>query len=787
MNPGNQHHRGMSMQGRYRNVGGGSGSGPALARSAPTSHSHSHNRSSWHQHSHNSHNQLNQHNQQYNNKEYPYRQGASARYHNGDSGVSSSSNPTVKDVYHGPNNANVAYKPPSHTNRVAQPPPTPSSQPSSSSHFTSDLTPNHRRPISPPLRINICGQDTSTMRGPLMNLSPTLSVNADLEYRRAPQTANQLSALSPNVSMQASPAYYRQSPLDTPEGRKSESPSRKRRRISRNAGVSGPNINVGVANGGPGPIGPGNLENHPVHHQQQQVHHQQPPGHHQQQQESTSSTQSPPLLSNAAPWELSAPQRRSPRNHIATRGSPPIRNRYPRYTDSFTLSYPFIPGMPQHLHGPHHNLHNNNLHHGNIHGLHNTHHNLHGHHGLHGNGHPQGHQHPIQQGTGHHPSTGTNNPVVVEVGQVGVSGLGVTVSGEPIWHPAGATTGFHHRIPCQLHSIYAAPTAHAFAHSCQVTHHHHHTHYQAGPPPPSGHNLIAATPRGYAAPSGVAGLHPHPPPTVHTAHYPTHHQLPQQREVELELIERPHLHHHHHPHPHRVGGNGPPGPQAPQPQPPPSLTLSHSYSPPALAAQVTSPPPMFLSETRNNQMELLQSRTRRPAAQRNRNPQRPNSHTRWTRGGGAPPMPPSTYPGLLFHFLAMFSNPPLSSYSQAELSSPESAETENYEALLSLAERLGEAKPRGLTRAEVEQLPSYKFNAETHQGDQTNCVVCMCDFEPPQSLRVLPCSHEFHSKCIDKWLKSNRTCPICRGDAADYFGTTTGVNGGGSSSTTSGE
>lgn len=104
----------------------------------------------------------------------------------------------------------------------------------------------------------------------------------------------------------------------------------------------------------------------------------------------------------------------------------------------------------------------------------------------------------------------------------------------------------------------------------------------------------------------------------------------------------------------------------------------------------------------------------------------------------------------------MFSNPPLSPYSHADLSSPDSA-TENYEALLSLAERLGEAKPRGLTRAEVEQLPSYKFNAETHQSDQTNCVVCMCDFEALQSLRVLPCSHEFHSKCIDKWLKVSRT------------------------------
>ena len=107
----------------------------------------------------------------------------------------------------------------------------------------------------------------------------------------------------------------------------------------------------------------------------------------------------------------------------------------------------------------------------------------------------------------------------------------------------------------------------------------------------------------------------------------------------------------------------------------------------------------------------------------------------------------------------MLSNPPLSPYSQAELSSPDSA-TENYEALLSLAERLGEAKPRGLTRAEVEQLPSYKFNAETHQGDQTNCVVCMCDFEALQSLRVLPCSHEFHSKCIDKWLKVSLTRTI---------------------------
>ncbi|CAG0919278.1 unnamed protein product [Notodromas monacha] len=93
-------------------------------------------------------------------------------------------------------------------------------------------------------------------------------------------------------------------------------------------------------------------------------------------------------------------------------------------------------------------------------------------------------------------------------------------------------------------------------------------------------------------------------------------------------------------------------------------------------------------------------------------------------------------------------------------------EAENYEALLSLAERLGEVKPRGLTRSEIEQLPSYRFNADNPGSDQTTCVVCMCDFENRQMLRVLPCSHEFHTKCVDKWLKVVNDIPVVAAAAA---------------------
>ena len=43
------------------------------------------------------------------------------------------------------------------------------------------------------------------------------------------------------------------------------------------------------------------------------------------------------------------------------------------------------------------------------------------------------------------------------------------------------------------------------------------------------------------------------------------------------------------------------------------------------------------------------------------------------------------------------------------------------------------------------------------------CLICMDNFKHKEYKRILPgCKHYFHKKCIDKWLKKNSTCPVCR-------------------------
>ncbi|XP_077234321.1 E3 ubiquitin-protein ligase ATL4-like [Tasmannia lanceolata] len=64
----------------------------------------------------------------------------------------------------------------------------------------------------------------------------------------------------------------------------------------------------------------------------------------------------------------------------------------------------------------------------------------------------------------------------------------------------------------------------------------------------------------------------------------------------------------------------------------------------------------------------------------------------------------------------------------------------------------------------IDSLPLFSFSSlGPHKSGGADCAVCISRFEPHDQLRLLPnCCHAFHSRCIDTWLSSNRTCPLCR-------------------------
>lgn len=60
----------------------------------------------------------------------------------------------------------------------------------------------------------------------------------------------------------------------------------------------------------------------------------------------------------------------------------------------------------------------------------------------------------------------------------------------------------------------------------------------------------------------------------------------------------------------------------------------------------------------------------------------------------------------------------------------------------------------------IEQLPKYLL--KTVPGDCNDCPICLEEFQVGNEVRGLPCTHNFHVVCIDKWLRLNANCPRCR-------------------------
>ncbi|XP_022997189.1 RING-H2 finger protein ATL34-like [Cucurbita maxima] len=73
---------------------------------------------------------------------------------------------------------------------------------------------------------------------------------------------------------------------------------------------------------------------------------------------------------------------------------------------------------------------------------------------------------------------------------------------------------------------------------------------------------------------------------------------------------------------------------------------------------------------------------------------------------------------------------------------------------------------RGLDAAVIASFPTFVYSnvkgLKIGKG-ALECAVCLSEFEDDNTLRLLPkCSHVFHSDCIDAWLVSHSTCPVCR-------------------------
>lgn len=47
-------------------------------------------------------------------------------------------------------------------------------------------------------------------------------------------------------------------------------------------------------------------------------------------------------------------------------------------------------------------------------------------------------------------------------------------------------------------------------------------------------------------------------------------------------------------------------------------------------------------------------------------------------------------------------------------------------------------------------------------SDPECCAICLEEFDEDDARRWLPCFHSFHEGCINQWLSSKSSCPLCK-------------------------
>lgn len=99
----------------------------------------------------------------------------------------------------------------------------------------------------------------------------------------------------------------------------------------------------------------------------------------------------------------------------------------------------------------------------------------------------------------------------------------------------------------------------------------------------------------------------------------------------------------------------------------------------------------------------------------------------------------------------------------------------NYSINMNKFIKILKLKPFYKNKIPITQNLDISLSDNTHVPIQVNqvidkeCAICYEKIQMNVYLRRLECNHEFHKKCIDKWLftqfkqhKQEFTCPICR-------------------------